>query len=126
MLRSVASVIAALSLPAWLVAGQQPAWTDPSPHRQQFVTVDNGIRLEMLDWGGARRPIVLLSGLWNTAHVFDDFAPSLLGLGHVIGLTRRGFGASDRPAEGYHADRLGGDVLEFAARQNDHPGLRSA
>jgi len=39
--------------------------------------VDDNVKLEVLDWGGTGRPLVLLAGLGNTAHVFDDFAPKL-------------------------------------------------
>jgi hypothetical protein len=52
---------------------------DESPHTVHFVTVDSNIKLEVLDWGGSGRAIVLLAGLGNTAHVFDDFAPKLTG-----------------------------------------------
>jgi len=97
---------------------QQPAispdtgkWQDPSPHTVQFVTVDKDVRLEVLDWGGTGRPVVLLAGLSNTAHVFDDFAPKLTPSFHVYGITRRGFGASSAPAIGYSADRLADDIL---------------
>jgi pimeloyl-ACP methyl ester carboxylesterase len=55
--------------------------------------------------------LVLLAGLGNTAHVFDDFAPRLTALGHVYGITRRGFGASSVPQAGYEADRLADDVM---------------
>jgi len=75
-------------------ATKETAWQrDPSPHTVQFVTVDKNVRLEVLDWGGSGRPVVLLAGLGNTAHVFDDFAPKLAGAYHVYGITRRGFGA---------------------------------
>jgi pimeloyl-ACP methyl ester carboxylesterase len=77
----------------------------------QFITVDNNVRLEVLDWGGTGRPLVLLAGLGNTAHVFDDFAPKLTPEFHVYGITRRGFGASSAPDSGYLADRLGDDVI---------------
>jgi pimeloyl-ACP methyl ester carboxylesterase len=73
--------------------------------------VDENVRLEVLDWGGTGRPVVLLAGLGNTAHVYDDFAPKLAARYHVYGITRRGFGASSVPAGGYDADRLGDDVL---------------
>jgi non-heme chloroperoxidase len=53
-------------------------WHDPSPHRTTLVTVEDGVQLEVLDWGGSGRAIVLLAGLEDTAHVFDDFAPMLL------------------------------------------------
>jgi hypothetical protein len=49
-------------------------WHDPSKHTVQFVTVEKSIRLEVLDWGGTGRPVVLLAGSGNTAHIFDDFA----------------------------------------------------
>jgi non-heme chloroperoxidase len=46
----------------------------------QFVTADNTankpVNLEVLDWGGSGRPLVLLAGLGNTAHIFDKFAPN--------------------------------------------------
>jgi non-heme chloroperoxidase len=89
---------------------QQPR-KDPSPHITQFVTVDKNVRLEVLDWGGASRPLVLLAGGGDTAHVFDDFAPKLTPTFHVYGITRRGFGQSGFSPEGYGADRLGDDVI---------------
>jgi pimeloyl-ACP methyl ester carboxylesterase len=86
-------------------------WQDPSPHRSRFVPVEPDVKLEVLDWGGTGRDIVLLAGLGNTAHVFDEFAPKLIKGYHVWGITRRGFGASSRPASGYSADRLADDVI---------------
>ena len=88
---------------------------DTSPHKTTFVTVEPGVKLEVLDWGGPStansRTLVLVPGLGNTAHVFDALAPKLVGRYHVVGVTRRGFGASSAPASGYTADRLGDDVL---------------
>ena len=75
------------------------------------MTVDKDVKLEVLDWGGTGRPLILLAGLGNTAHVFDDFAPKLSSEFHVFGITRRGFGASTHPHSDYSADRLGDDVL---------------
>lgn len=82
--------------------------------KAQFVTVEPGVKLEVLDWGGTGRPVVLLAGLGSTAHVFDAFATKLTGKYHVYGITRRGFGASDTPlveGENYSANRLGDDVI---------------
>ncbi len=94
---------------------QRPAaWHDPSPHTVHFVTVEKDVKLEVLDWGGTGRPLVLLAGLGNTAHVFDNFAPKLTPQYHVYGITRRGFGGSSEPKPddgNYSADRLGDDVL---------------
>lgn len=100
-----------VSLTVSLQAQQPPAWKDPSSHITQFVTVDKNVRLEVIDWGGSGRPLVLLAGGGDTAHVFDDFAPKLTPTFHVYGITRRGFGESGFSAEGWGADRLGDDVL---------------
>lgn len=94
------------------VAPQQPAsWRDPSPHTTRFVTVEKDVRLEVLDWGGSGRALVLLAGGGNTAHVFDEFAPKLTPKYHVYGITRRGFGASGYAPPSQATDRLADDVL---------------
>jgi pimeloyl-ACP methyl ester carboxylesterase len=87
------------------------SWRDPSSHRAQLVTVDKDVQLEVLDWGGTGPPVVLLAGLENTAHIYDEFAPKLVPEYHVYGITRRGYGASSKPVAGYAADRLGDEVL---------------
>jgi pimeloyl-ACP methyl ester carboxylesterase len=102
LLRPTLAVLALLQLTPWV---------DPTPHRVQLVPVGEGVQLEVLDFGGTRRPIVLLAGLGNTAHVFDEFAPKLTSLGHIYAITRRGYGASSRPESGYDVARLGEDVL---------------
>lgn len=96
------------------VSLQAPAQTDSSPHKVQFVTVEEGVQLEVLDWGGLGRPLIFLAGNGDTAHAFDDFALKFTGQNHVYGITRKGFGASSKPvpANGnYSADRLGDDVI---------------
>ena len=86
-------------------------WNDPSQHKVQRITVDKDVSLEVLDWGGSGKTVVLLAGLGNSAHIFDKLAPKLTAAHHVYGITRRGFGASSAPTNGYSADRLGDDVL---------------
>jgi non-heme chloroperoxidase len=96
-------------------ATKATAWPlDASPHTVQFITVEPGVKLEVLDWGGTGRPLVFLAGLGNSAHVFDNFAPKFIGKYHVYGITRRGFGDSSSPTpndHNYSSDRLGDDVL---------------
>jgi non-heme chloroperoxidase len=109
-------------------ATKETAWPiDASPHTMQFATVDKDVKLEVLDWGGSGRPVVLLTGLGNNAHVYDKFAPKLTSTYHVYGITRRGFGASSKPPldnENYTADRLGDDVLAvLASLKIDKPVL---
>ena len=96
---------------AAVVWAQAPsAWRDPSQHQVQFITVEDGVQVEVLDWGGTGRPVVLLAG-YNTAHVYDGFADKLAETNHVYGITRRGYGMSSRPELGYTARRSAEDVL---------------
>ena len=91
---------------------QQPAaWKDPSSHQSRFIPVGQDVRLEVLDWGGGGRPMVLLPGGGDTAHVFDDFAPKLTSDFHVYGITRRGFGESGFAPLTSGSDTFGDDVL---------------
>lgn len=93
-------------------AQDSASWHDPSHHKVQFVTVEEGVRLEVLDWAGTGRPVVLLAGRGFTAHVFDGFAEKLTDSYHVYGITRRGFGASSRPPLDYKEERLTEDDLQ--------------
>jgi len=105
-------------------ATPEAAWKDPSPHTVRLVATDKDVMLEVLDWGGSGRPLVLLGGLGNTAHIFDRFAPKLTTSHRVYGVTRRGFGVSSTPPGGYSADRLGDDVLAvIEALKLDRPVL---
>ncbi|MGH8236822.1 MAG: alpha/beta fold hydrolase [Steroidobacteraceae bacterium] len=92
-------------------ASADAQWRDPSPHRVSLVEVAQDVRLEVLDWGGRGRPVVLLAGLGNSAHVFDDFAQKLAKEYRVVGITRRGYGGSSVPEQGYETDRLADDVI---------------
>jgi len=79
-----------------------------------MIPVEKGVKLEVLDWGGTGRPVVLLAGLGDTAHDFDDFAHKLAMHYHVYGVTRRGFGDSTQrpPTEAnFTSNRLGDDVV---------------
>jgi len=87
---------------------------DASPHKIDFVTVQKGVKLEVLDWGGNGSPLVFLAGLDSTGHSFDGFAEKFTSKHHVYAITRRGFGASTVAPlvnANYDADRMGDDVV---------------
>ncbi len=86
-------------------------WVDPSPHRVQHVAVTPSVTLEGLDWGGSGSPLVSLAGGGNTAHVYDQFATRFTRRFHVLGITRRGFGASSHPKTGYDTTTLTRDIV---------------
>jgi len=97
-----------------VISLRAPAQADSSPHKVSFVTVAEGVQLEVLDWGGYGRPLIFMAGAGDTAHAFDNFAPKFTGQNHVYGITRKGFGASSKPAPAngnYSADGLGDDIL---------------
>jgi pimeloyl-ACP methyl ester carboxylesterase len=85
---------------------------DRSPHQSRFVTV-NGVRLHYLDWGGQGETLLLLPGLGDNAHIYDDLAPKFTRQYRVLALTRRGFGESDQPPAGYDVETLTADVKGF-------------
>jgi pimeloyl-ACP methyl ester carboxylesterase len=90
-------------------------WTDPSAKHVRFIAVpgsaDGGIRLEVIDWGGHGPPLVLLAGLGESGHIYNDFAPRLTDRFRVFALTRRGHGLSSRAdTSTYVLDTLAADI----------------
>lgn len=96
-------------------AAQERAGNAESPaYKEEFIPVGTDVKLQVLDWGGTGRPLILLAGLGYDAHEWDTFAPKLVPQYHVYAITRRGFGASSAPQPdcmNYSAERLGDDVL---------------
>ena len=78
---------------------------DTTPYKaERFVRVAPGVKLEVLDWGGSGKVMVLLTGSGDNAHVLDYFAFQFTNYFHVIGITRRGWlpikpAASIEPAQ---------------------------
>ena len=110
------------------LATAESSWRrDRTPHTIQFVTVEENVKLEVVDWGGSGRPLILLAGGNNTVHSFDKFAPKLTTAYRAYGITRRGSGTSSAPPPtraNYAADRLGDDILAvIAALKLDRPIL---
>ena len=112
MRRRTAQIVTSLLL-ITLRASASQTWTDTSGHSVTFVTVSADVKLEVLDWGGGGPAILLLAGGGNTAHVFDHFAHQFTQSFRVIGLTRRGYGASSRPLSGYDLGTLTRDILSI-------------
>lgn len=102
-------------------SGNKPlGCVDNTPHSVKFVTVSRGVKLEVLDWGGSGDAMVLLTGLGDNAHVFDQFAFQFTDHFHVIGITRRGFLPSSQPEAGYDlATRASDDIAVLDALDID-------
>lgn len=118
----VLRVATASASKGWLVAallGVSPAlgaasWVDTAAHRVAVAQV-NGIALQYLDWGGTGRPLILIHGLGDNPHVFDDLAPAFTDKFRVIAYARRGHPGSEL-AGPYDTRTLTSDLLEFLNR----------
>jgi pimeloyl-ACP methyl ester carboxylesterase len=91
------------------VAPADTTWHDPTPHRAGYA-LSGGVRIHYLDFGGRGEPLVFLTGLGSSAHIFDDLAPRFTDKFRVIAITRRGHAESDHPSHGYTLDTLVADV----------------
>ena len=76
-----------------------------------MVEVAPGVELEVIDWGGSGPPMVLLTGLGDNAHVYDQFAFQFTDHFRVIGITRRGFLPSSQPSDGYDVPTRAADDI---------------
>lgn len=69
------------------------------------------VRLHVEDSGGTGRPVVLIHGWPLSAGSWEAQVPVLKAAGYrVVAYDRRGFGRSDKPADGYEYDTLADDL----------------
>lgn len=112
---SLLGVAALLMLAAptavWATDHKPAACADNTPHKVRFVKVAPGVELEVLDWGGTGKAMVLLTGLGDNAHVYDQFAYQFTDYFHVIGITRRGYLPSSQPRTGYDVPTRAADDI---------------
>ncbi|GAC1644741.1 MAG: hypothetical protein NVS9B11_15300 [Candidatus Dormibacteraceae bacterium] len=77
-----------------------------------FVTLDE-VTLHTLDWTGGDPPIVALHGAVMSGYVFSALAHHLTPEFRLIAPAIRGNGFSDKPPDGYTAERHVRDLLEL-------------
>jgi pimeloyl-ACP methyl ester carboxylesterase len=76
----------------------------------------HGLRLHYLDWGSAELPpMLLLHGLQDAAHCWDQFAEAMRDRYHVIALDHRGHGDSAW-AETYHLEDYLAELADVIER----------
>ena len=75
------------------------------------TTESNGITLNFTDSGGDGRPVVLIHGWPLSGASWSEQVPALTDAGYrVITYDRRGFGESEKPADGYDYDTFAEDL----------------
>ncbi len=77
----------------------------------------DGVDLEVVEFGGSGRPVVLLHGLMGRATTWWPVARELVRHGRVLGPDARGHGRSGRPTGGaWSPERMTADVVELLER----------
>ncbi|WP_303637722.1 alpha/beta fold hydrolase [Stenotrophomonas tuberculopleuritidis] len=77
------------------------------------------VRLHIEDTGGSGRPVILIHGWPLSAEAWKAQVPLLRDAGYrVISYDRRGFGRSDKPADGYDYDTLAADLAGVIDERN--------
>ena len=61
-------------------AAALPRCTPAGTGEDSFCTI-KGLRLHYVDWGGSGPVVILLTGLGDSARIYDDFAPRLRSRG---------------------------------------------
>lgn len=75
------------------------------------IQTASGVKLTYTDTGGEGRPLVLIHGWPLSGEAFARNIPVFADAGYrVIAYDRRGFGNSDKPADGYDYDTLADDL----------------
>ena len=83
------------------IVGSLSAWaTAPAVSHSEIIDA-NGIKLHFLEWPAEKPTLVLIPGLGDTAYMMSDFAARFSGEYRVVAMTRRGYGQSSVPREGY-------------------------
>ena len=81
---------------------------EPVTHR---IKGAHELELNLLEWSQEGVPLVLLHGLGNEAHLWDDFVPSVSAHYRVLALDQRGHGDSDwDPEMRYDAESMADDL----------------
>ena len=94
---------------SYAVAPADTTYSDPAAHRAGYAS-SAGVRIHYLDFGGTGDPLVFLTGLGSSAHIFDDIAPRFTDSFRVLAITRRGHAESDHPLTGFVLDTLVADL----------------
>jgi pimeloyl-ACP methyl ester carboxylesterase len=111
-------------LPAAGCAGLKP---DPPPSTlsqdwgQQKTFDYHGIKINYYEAGQAGTPIILLHGFGGCAYTWRHVIPPLAEQHRVFTIDLKGFGLSDKPADGHYAVADQADmVADFIRRHNLH------
>ena len=99
-------ILLTISLLLWLFVLQSFSQTS------KFIETDS-LKIHYLEWGKAKKTIILIHGLTGNAEIWKDFAPFFTKEYRVVPPDRHGAGMSDNPSEKYDAETLADDIVNF-------------
>jgi pimeloyl-ACP methyl ester carboxylesterase len=87
------------------------------PLRHRWLRLPSGLQLEYVEQGRpADDTVLLLHGITDSWRSYEPVLPWMRSGRHVIALTLRGHGGSDKPATSYRIADFAADVADFATR----------
>jgi pimeloyl-ACP methyl ester carboxylesterase len=94
-----------------------------SDDREQSIQLPNGVRLRFVEQGNqAATPIIFLHGYTDSWRSFENVLSLFPKKFHVIAISQRGHGDSDRP-DAYHLHNFAGDLAQFVTMKRLRPGV---
>jgi pimeloyl-ACP methyl ester carboxylesterase len=82
--------------------------------RAERVELGDGVRLNVDQWDGSARPVLLVHGLASNARLWRQVGERLARRGHrVVAVDQRGHGRSDRPVGPYGITTAVADLVEL-------------
>jgi pimeloyl-ACP methyl ester carboxylesterase len=89
-----------------------------------MTAAQSRVRLHVEDTGGSGRPVVLIHGWPLSAAAWQAQVGPLQDAGYrVVAYDRRGFGRSDKPADGYDYDTLADDLAGVIEDKDLHDAV---
>lgn len=87
----------------------------PASHLTQTLKLGNGLQLEYVEQGPRGGPtLLLLHGITDSWRSFEPLLPHLPADWHVLALSQRGHGGSDKPVGAYRTRDFAADAAAFA------------
>ena len=115
------SIFLAILLTAACILSSEASWAQEKFESRHFETSD-GIKLHYLE-AGSGPSLVFVPGWTMPAWIWEPQLSHFSANYRVVALDPRGQGSSEKPSQGYHADRRGRDICELLEHLGDEPAV---
>jgi microsomal epoxide hydrolase len=115
------NIFLAILLTAACILSSEASWAQGKLESRLFETSD-GIKLHYLE-AGSGPSLVFVPGWTMPAWIWEPQLSHFSANYRVVALDPRGQGSSEKPSQGYHADRRGRDICELLEHLGDEPAV---